>query len=602
MFKELSKLKQILTRREQLKFALLLCAITAMAFIQALGVASVMPFINLLIEPSMIFENRWLSFIYNSLGFGNTHDFTIFVGLIVFVIIIIANAISALTTWLRIRVSLMNNYRLSKRLLEKYMAMPYTYFLNHNSAELCKNVLAEVDHLTYCYILPLLGIITKLILVIFILFILFWVDFFVSIVFVFLIGVIYAVIYWRVNKKLEIFGSKRMIASEIRYKSSYEAFSGIKEIKVLNREKFFIDRYSIASLQNASYNSWSEVAGQMPRFVLETIAFGGIILYSLFLLLNQKDSRQIIPLAGLFAFAGYRLMPAVQEIFSFIATMRYSYPVLKRIHDDVVTEVKVMPFTNFSIKGLPKPLKFKESISLDKLSYRYPNSASSAIHNINLSIKCNSSIAFVGPTGAGKTTLVDIILGLLVPQKGSLIVDDQKIDEKNLKNWQVNLGYVPQHIYLSDDSIARNIAFGVSDEEIDMSSLKNASRLANIDNFIENELPDRFDTIIGERGIRLSGGQRQRIGIARSLYHDPDVLIFDEATSALDSITEEAILIAMQNIAKLKTLIIIAHRLTTVKDCDMIYMLDKGIIVDSGTYEELIMSNIQFQAMAKVKS
>ena len=367
----------------------------------------------------------------------------------------------------------------------------------------------------------------------------------------------------------------------------------------MNRESYFLNRYSLASIKHARYRSWSKVVGKVPRFALEAIAFGGIIVYSLFLLMTQEDARQIFPVVGLFAFAGYRLMPAMQDIFTSLTEMRHSQKVLDHIHYDIMNGFKVEDLDNIVTNNPPKPLIFRNIIKLDNVSYCYPNTSNPVLNKINLPIECNTSVAFVGPTGAGKTTLIYIILGLLHPQKGNLFVDGQIINETNLKNWQLNLGYVPQHIFLSDDTVARNIAFGVPDEEIKTEALKHASRLANIDSFIMNELPDGFDTVIGERGIRLSGGQRQRIGIARSLYHDPTVLIFDEATSALDGITEESILVAMQNIAKLKTLIIIAHRLTTVKNCDVVFIIDNGKVMGQGTYEELLGSNKQFQAMAK---
>jgi ATP-binding cassette, subfamily B, bacterial PglK len=601
MLEDFKKIKQILTKPEQMKFAVLLFAIIAMAFMQAIGVASVMPFIGLLMEPLIIFDNRWLFLAYSSFGFTSVHAFTIFSGMVMFTLIVFSNVISAFATWMKIQLSFMNNHRLSKRLLEKYLAMPYAFFLNQNSAELSKNVLSEVDFLTNDYILPFLEIITKVLLVIFILIVLLLVNIYASFVVLTIVGGFYAYIYWRINQKMKHLGLKRWETNKMRYKSAYEAFGGIKEIKVLNRENYFLNSYSSASLKYANYNSWSKVVSQLPRFTLEAIAFGGIIIYSLILLLTQEDARQVIPIAGLFAFAGLRLMPAMQDIFNSMASMRFSQSALISIHHDIVTGIKVDNLEKTMITNSSKPLIFSKEIKLDNVSYSYPSTNHPVLCNINLTIKRDTTVAFVGPTGAGKTTLVDIILGLLPPENGNLLVDDQIIDDGNYKNWQLNLGYVPQSIYLSDDTLARNIAFGVPDGEIDLTALKNAAWLANIDNFIMEELPDGFNTVIGERGIRLSGGQCQRIGIARSLYHDPAVLIFDEATSALDGITEEAILIAMQNIAQLKTMIIIAHRLTTIKDCDVIYMIDKGRIVDSGTYEDLIKSNKQFQGMAKIK-
>jgi ATP-binding cassette, subfamily B, bacterial PglK len=601
MFNSIKKLKQILTRREQILFMVLLCAITAMAFMQTIGVASIMPFIALILDPSIIFEQRWLLLIYDGLNFESTNSFIIFTGIVMFVIIFLSNAISAFTIWLKVKISYMNNHRLSRSLMEKYLSMPYHYFLNQNSSELIKNVLSEIDQLTQDFLLPLLEVVSKALLVLFILLVLFWVNIYLSLFVFFIIGGIYIIIYWRVNHKLERLGHERWKTNKLRYKITNEAFGGVKELKVLNREGYFLNEYSSASLKHVRSKSLSEVIGKLPRFALEAVAFGGIIVYSLILLLTQDDARHVIPMVGLFAFAGYRLMPAMQDIFSSFAAMRYSQSAFDRIHHDIVSGLQYDQLNKNKANDLPESLIFQKSIRLENISYNYPNSRFPVICNIDLLIPYNTSVAIVGPTGAGKTTLVDIILGLLDPQNGSIFVDDHLISKANMKNWQACLGYVPQHIYLSDDSIARNIAFGVPDSEIDLAALEQASRLANIDGFIMNELADGFDTIIGERGVRLSGGQRQRIGIARALYHDPAVLIFDEATSALDGITEEVILDALRGIAKLKTLITIAHRLATIKECNMIYILDKGRITARGTYNELIIENKQFKAMAKVK-
>jgi ATP-binding cassette, subfamily B, bacterial PglK len=496
MLKDLRKLRQILTRREQLMFGILLSAIMAMSFSQAIGVASVMPFLGLILEPSIIYENRWLSLVYDLLAFENVHSFTIFAGIVMFSIILLSNIISAFATWLKIRISLMNNHRLSKRLLDKYLSMPYVFFLNQNSSELSKNVLSEVDYFTKHYVLPLIEIITNSLMILFIIIILFWVDIFISLAVLFLIGGIYGFIFWRVHQKLKRLGFERLKANKKRYKITYEAFGGIKEIKVMNREIFFSDNYTSASLRYARYNSWSEVIGHLPRFALEAIAFGGIIVYSLILLLTNDNVHQVIPLAGFFAFAGYRLMPAMQEIFKSMTRMRYGQPILERIYQDIMTGIQVEQLNDKN--NALKPLLFHKEIRLDNISYNYPNTFYPVIYDISLSIKHNTSIAFVGLTGSGKTTLVDIILGLLIPQKGNLLVDDQIINETNLKSWQVSLGYVPQHIYLSDDTVARNIAFGIPDKEIDMIALENASRVANIFEFIMNELPEGFNTVIGE--------------------------------------------------------------------------------------------------------
>ena len=600
MLTTINKLSQILTRREKLQVGVLLIAIIAMAFSQAVGVASVLPFISLVMEPNLVFDNQYLNWAYETFNFTSVNRFIIFTGVAMFFIIILSNAISAFATWLKLRFAWMNNHRLSRRLLEKYLSMPYAYFLNQNSADLSKNVLQEVNNLTQSYLIPLLTIITKGLVALFMLIMLFLVDVAVSLIALFVLGGAYAAIFWRINETLRYRGTERVKANQMRFKSVSEAFGGIKEVKVMNREPFFLERYSKHSLKQARLMSWNAVIGQIPRFVLEAIAFGGIIIFVLFLLLTRENPSQVIPLVSLFAFAGYRLMPALQEIFTSFTKMQFNKAVLDGIYNDFMRVEQGSILGTFYKEKIPAKQPFNREIELEDVSYNYPNTEISVIKDVKLAIEKNTAVAFVGPTGAGKSTLVDIILGLLPPQQGRLLVDGVSINESNIIKWQRNIGYVPQHIYLSDDTVACNIAFGVPDRKIDREALEQASKIANIHDFIINELPQGYETMVGERGIRLSGGQRQRIGIARALYHDPEVLVFDEATSALDGVTEEAVLSAMENAAKLKSLIVIAHRLTTVKKCDVVYMLDKGKIMASGTYEELMVSNHEFQKMAKV--
>ena len=594
------KLREILTRREKIQVGILLIAIIAMAFSQAVGVASVLPFISLVMDPEIVFENQYLYWIYDTFNFTSINRFIIFAGVVMFFIIILSNGISAFATWLKLRFAWMNNHRLSRRLLEKYLSMPYAYFLNQNSADLSKNVLSEVNNLTSNYLIPLLTIVTRGMVAIFLLIMLFWVDVAVSFIALFVLGGAYVFIFFRINKTLKHRGILRRTANKMRFKAVSEAFGGIKETKVLNREPFFLERYSRESLKQARLMSWNAVIGQIPRFMLEAVAFGGIIVFVLVLLLTREDARQVIPLASLFAFAGYRLMPALQEIFTSFTKMQFNMAVLDGIYEDFTRVEEDEVAGTFAKLEKADKLPFTKAIILEKVSYYYPNTNIAVVKEIDLTVKRNTMIALVGPTGAGKTTLVDIILGLLPPQQGRVLIDDIPLDNKNTIKWQRNIGYVPQHIYLSDDTIARNIAFGVPDQHIDREALQMAARIANIHDFIANELSQGYETLVGERGIRLSGGQRQRIGIARALYHDPEVLVFDEATSALDGVTEEMVLKAMENAARLKTLIVIAHRLTTVKSCDVVYVLDRGRIVAEGTYDQLMGSSEQFRKMAKV--
>jgi ABC-type multidrug transport system fused ATPase/permease subunit len=333
----------------------------------------------------------------------------------------------------------------------------------------------------------------------------------------------------------------------------------------------------------------------LPRYFIEGIAFGGMVLLVLILMKDGDLFANIIPVIALYAFAGYRIMPAIQQIYVAFTQLRISRAALDEIHKDLmssqfyekdVTEIEVMPLTR--------------SIVLNNIHFNYPNSQQLALKNINLSIPAFKKVGFVGVTGSGKTTTVDLILGLLSPNKGTVSVDGNIISSKNKSCWQKNIGYVPQQIYLIDDSVSANIAFGSNFQKIDRIAVEQAAKTANLHDYVTKELPNNYNTIIGERGTRLSGGQRQLIGIARALYHKPQVLILDEATSALDNITEQSIMNAINNLGKEVTIILIAHRLSTVKNCDIIFLLEKGELKDQGTYEELSKSSALFKKMSKI--
>lgn len=600
MFSLINKLLKILTTREKFQLAALLLAMIVTAFTQTLGIASVFPFITLIMQPSLIFENRWLYWIYQTFNFSSANSFIIFAGITMFFIIVLSNLISAFTTWLNFRFVWMNNHRLSRRLLEKYLSMPYPYFLNKNSSELSKNVLSDVSQLTGSFMIPLMNIISRGLAAIFILTMLLWINALASILTILVIGGTYALIYWRVNRNLKHRGEKSLAANLYRFKAVLEAFGGIKDIKILNREDYFLDLYTHHSYQFARHNSWNAVVSQLPRFALEAIAFGGVIIFVLVLLIQRGDATQVIPLASVFAFAGYKLMFAMQEIFSCFTQMQFSRSLFDRIYADFMTpgQEGLQPAGQF--KRAPNGIVFNNEIVLRNISFTYYNTEQPVVKEINLVIKKNSSVALVGSTGAGKTTLVDIIIGLMLPQRGTMLIDQQPLSGESVRSWQRKIGYVSQHIYLTDDTVTRNIAFGIADQLIDREKVEQAARLANIEKFIENELPAGYDTIIGEHGVRLSGGQRQRLGIARAFYHDPEVLVFDEATSALDGVTEDAVFASILSTVRSKTLILIAHRLTTIKNCDQVYLMDKGRIVASGTYDSLLAENKLFRAMAKV--
>jgi ABC-type multidrug transport system fused ATPase/permease subunit len=335
-----------------------------------------------------------------------------------------------------------------------------------------------------------------------------------------------------------------------------------------------------------------QVISQLPRYALEAIAFGGMLLVVLYLMSKSGSFVNAMPIIALYAYAGYRLMPALQQIYGAMTQLRFAAPALDALHADLMSLQPMHPNPS------QEAMAIQQAITLSNVQYRYPNSQQLALKNLSFTISARSIVGFVGATGSGKTTAVDVILGLLEPQEGELKIDGQPITADNRRQWQRAIGYVPQQIYLADDSVAANIALGIPAKDIDQHAVERATKIANLHQFVVNDLPQGYATTVGERGVRLSGGQRQRIGIARALYHNPQVLIFDEATSALDNLTEQAVMEAVHNLGDEITIILIAHRLSTVKACDMIFLLEKGELKAQGTFEELIQANERFRAMA----
>ena len=313
------------------------------------------------------------------------------------------------------------------------------------------------------------------------------------------------------------------------------------------------------------------------------------MLIILYVLSESGSFNNALPIVSLYVYAAYRLMPALQQIYSSFTAIVFALPAIDKLHDDFKN---LKAINRNQDQGV---LPINETITLKNIYYNYPNASKTALKNISINISAKTTVGLVGATGSGKTTTVDIILGLLEAKKGTLEVDGKIITQQNSRSWQRSIGYVPQHIFLSDDTVAANIAFGINSKEINQEAIKKASQIANLHEFVMEELPKQYNTTIGEHGVRLSGGQRQRIGIARALYHSPQVLILDEATSALDNLTEKAVMEAVNNLSKDITIILIAHRLSTVKKCDQIFLLEKGELKNYGTFEELININENFR-------
>ena len=600
MLTTIRRLLALLDRRDRLRLWLLLLVLILVAVAEMAGIAAIMPFMAVVTNPEAIHSHRWLSIAYAGLGFRSDQSFLIFLGLVVLALLVMSNVIKASGAFLTLRYHNRLNYNLSRRLLARYIARPYQFFLKRNTAELGANVISEVTRVVSGVLTPATTIVSSFLVCLAIVALLFLVDPLVALVITGVLGAAYGTILLTARRKLSDVGKQHVKANHERHKVAAEAMSGVKDLKVLGREATFLRRFAVQADRHARNNVTAGLIAQLPRYALETIAFGGILLVVMYLVSRGERATNIAPLLALYAFAGYRLMPALQQLFASVTTLRFNAPALDVLYHDLDgdqgSDFDDTERLEQSLHAAVLP--FVRELSLRRVSFRYEDTVAPVLRDLDVVISPLTSVGIVGPTGCGKTTTVDIILGLLAPSEGQFLVDGVEITQQNLASWQKNLGYVPQHIYIADDTIERNIAFGMPDDDIEMESVRRAARIANIADFIEFELPDGYQTSVGERGLRLSGGQRQRIGIARALYRDPSVLVMDEATSALDGITEEAVMEALHSLSRKKTIVVIAHRLSTVRECDVIYLLERGAIVAKGSYVDLMRESAWFRAAA----
>jgi ATP-binding cassette subfamily C protein len=589
----------LLTPRERRNLYLLFCAVLVMAGLEVVSVGSIMPFLQVAADPASVHENAYLSWAYETVGFADTNAFLIALGLAALVALLISNAFIVFTTWALHHYVWGRNHSLSLRLLQNYLDQPYEYFLTENSAELGKNILEEMRQLTTGMLKPALQGLSKAIVGVAIVGFLVFVNPVVALVIATILGCAYAGIYYVVHDRVDTFGRERVEANTERYKLVNEAFGGVKEVKLRGKETSFIKQFVGPSKRYTHNQARYKVFQKVPKYILEGIAFGGIILIAVYLIAARENIRKVIPMLGLYAFAGYRLMPALQRAYKGLASARFNLAALDEVHEDLQESAEKTSriHRNGAADSTPDPLPLERRLRLEDVHYKYPGAEKWAIKNFSFNVPAHTTVGFVGKTGSGKTTTVDLVLGLLRPQRGRIIVDETLIRDHNLRRWQQNIGYVPQQIYLSDDTVARNIAFGVPRDEIDMDIVRDVARRAHIYDFVANELPERWETFVGERGVKLSGGQRQRIGIARALYHNPSVLVFDEATSALDQSTEKNVMNAIYDLKGDHTMLMIAHRLSTVQRADNIVMLERGCKVGEGTYNSLKRQHSKFQSM-----
>lgn len=564
MLNALVKIWHLFTPGERRKAVWMLALVILMAVVETVSVLSIMPFLSVLGRPAIIQETPILLHIFERVKSPDPRSFIFLLGCASIAMVVASSLFKAITQHSLNRFIHLQRHSFSVRLLSRYLQQPYEFFLTRNPSILAKNVLSEVDQLVFELIQPLSQLIAQgTVLLAMILLILSY-DPLTAVCIMATLALLYGTMYGLVRKRLSRIGIERQAADGQRYQTCSEALGGIKDVKVTQSADAYLGRFNAASRLFSRHCATNETLTQWPQYIVESAGFTGLITIALVLLLRTNDIAHVLPALGLYSFAAYRMLPSAQIMYRGVAKLRFASSTLDSIFRDLVMPTEPV---NTSTTALP----LHNEIRLNNIRYAYPSTPDKWVFDgFNLIVPANSSVGIVGRSGAGKSTLMDILLGLLHPQSGTMSVDSVPITASNATDWQRSIGYVPQHIYLADASVAENIAFGIPRHMIDMSAVERAARAAQIHDFVVNELPKSYDTPVGDRGIRLSGGQRQRVGIARALYCDPAVLLMDEATSALDAQTERAVNEAIRNLSGKKTIIVIAHKQESLQYCQKI--------------------------------
>lgn len=588
------KLFGLLTRSERWEMLGVLLLSIVVAVFETAGVASVLPFMAVVMDPTAFERYAILEKFTEIIGVTDTKQRLVALGIAVGIVIVMSNAASAIAIWTQQRAAARIRARLSIELFRRFMFQPYGFHVTHDGPTLQSVMINDIDAFARV-ISSALQFTARACVVLALITLLLVQNPTVAIWTFIVLGGSYVIIFKVVRGKQAALGSAGHIAWRSRQRIVAESFAGVKELQVLGRESDAIARFGVHAKVIAYAHAGNFVLSSAPRYILEPIGFCGILAAALVLILTNDDAAaSAIPTLALYAFVGYRLLPALQQIYSAAAEIKYSLPSVLSLHQYYADSASSPEVKADESRNDEPLLKDDVVISLDKVSFSYPGAERPALSSVSANIIRGKSVGIVGKSGSGKTTLADLILGLYLPQGGSIGTPDGTLDHVTVRRWQKRIGYVPQHVFLANASILENIAFGLPSEDIDITAAHRAARLAQATDFIK-ELPLGMDTVIGERGVVLSGGQRQRLGIARALYGSPEVLVFDEATSALDGLTESSVMDAIHSLSGERTVILIAHRLQTIEACSQIIHLSEGRVVDQGEFHELVRTSATFR-------
>ncbi len=596
MLKLIKQLFALLTYNQRKSFYILQILVVITALMEIVSIASIIPFMTLVGDMNLLTQNTTLAEIYRYSGIKSESQFVFFLGIGVLGVFVVSSLISMFTLWRLFMFANKTGTDIADRLYTHYLKQDWLFHANGSSAQLTKKISTETSRVTSGVLMPLMQMNARIVLAILMSISISIYDPQVAIIGLSAFAFGYFIIFSSVRKRLKRNGEAISKVDEQRFRLMNEGFGGIKDVLLFGRNDDFIKRFNETGNTFAYSQGTNQSLAQVPRYMVELVAFGFMIALVLYLIATYEGNiGLILPVLTVYTLAGFRLLPAFQQIFACAANIKGNISAFESIHQDLIDSTQTEMKTQKVVHGY---LDLKKEITLKDITFTYPGRTAPTLTELNMSIPAHSVIGIVGASGSGKSTLIDILLGLIEPQQGQLIIDGDIIGSENRRSWQNTIGFVAQSIFLSEGTIAENVAFGIPNTNINLEQVEHALHLSNLTTLI-NSLEDGIQTKVGERGVQLSGGQRQRIGIARALYHKAEVLVFDEATSSLDGITEKMVMEAIHEFSGKKTIIMIAHRLKTVQKCDQIFFIDKGQVVDQGSYEELIKTNEYFKKMAK---
>ena len=590
---KLSKLLSAKQKRHALAvFGLMLLA----AVFEFVSVTLFLPFVSILAQPNIMLSNRYLSALKDASGLASVTEFAVVLGLVTMLVIWTSMLVRACNVYFISRFGFSVMHALSLDMMRLNLAREYLFYLKQNTADLTRTVLIDAEEVVRGILLPLMRVVLHAVISIFLMALLVLINPLVAIVTSLALGACIGSIYLAFRRGALAAGRVQTRADTARFREANEVFGGLKELRLLGRESSYSRRFATSSLEHANATARGETLALVPMYFVQAVAVSAGIAALLYLVWSYGDLNAALPSVAAFAYGAYRLMPSLQSLMSEASVVRYTKPALDRFYQDHQEAVHAQ---REDIDATPQPVAEVDTIEMKALDFQYEGRERPALSGIDLSVARGERIGIVGSSGSGKSTLVDLIVGLLTPTAGQVLIDGVPLETIGPRRWQRSLGYVPQTIFLSDDTIRANIAFGVPEGEIDQAAVEEAARAANLHQFVSCELDAGYDTVVGDRGIRISGGQRQRIGIARALYRNPRLLVFDEATSALDNETEASLMASIGELDTGLTLIAVAHRLSTVVPFDRIYVLDAGRCVGMGSYAFLSQNNSKFQALLR---